>query len=423
MAYLYVDTDGSGASAPYGTWATAAQDLKTALEAAASGDVIYVQGATKDSYTSNTTINPAGTNTDPIIVKAVANGTINEGANVTEADLVDRHTGTPTVIETTSTNNLTWSSAFVQFIGLEFSIGGSMSCNSDTYYSWSRCKFAVGVNGSGQITMVGNPAYCDIIDCEVSAYSLAGLSGRYFQLGGTLTTGSSWATSVTRGEFLLWGVDLSSGTSSKLVSGSSQFARATYIHCKLKPSMTLQNTSMPNPSQLTVAQMMNCSDNTAAIDSYQASEVQRSHGEIVQSSNYREGGASDQAAGPHSLAITTFTGNDGVLQYASPAAYTDWLAVWVEAGSNTLTVYTTHDDAGTLGRDLYESELRCEWLVPPTDDDAGYDYTLVAGLGVFDPSSTASAGDDDTTSSWKDSGGSAANDTYKRSFSHTFTAG
>ncbi len=90
MAFFYVDTDGSGASAPYGTWATAGQDLITVAAAMSAGDICFVQGSATDTAASSRTIVFSGTYASPVIIVGVADGTTNTGTSVVVGDLASR---------------------------------------------------------------------------------------------------------------------------------------------------------------------------------------------------------------------------------------------------------------------------------------------------------------------------------------------
>ena len=71
------------------------------------------------------------------------------------------------------------------------------------------------------------------------------------------------------------------------------------------------------------------------------------------------------------------------------------MAVWLDGGANTLTVYFCNDSAST---DYNEDEVWIEWFTPDAGDTAQHDQTFTPADPRLFTSSTAIT--DDTGSTW-----------------------
>lgn len=412
---MYVDTDGSGASSPFNSWATAAQTLEAAMEDAAcdAGSVIYMQGATSDPGAA--TLSSEGTNLDPVKVIGCVDGTTNEGSSLVEADFTNRHDGGMPLIARTGSMSI---AGRIHFYGIEFTSTGNIGHNSDADTVFSYCKLVT--SASATFNASGNPSSSMFIDCEMNAYVFNGQ--QISAVGGKVTGRASWCFGATITQ--MDGVDLSGCTSLPLHSGTYNVNFMWIRNCKLKASYTLFNTD-PNGHRhgyRSYGLVVGSSSDTGAktnSDSFQNYEYQDPHGTIDNEATVvRTGGADDQASGAHSLLMVN--GANDVNIASDVALVGPWMRVWVVGGSLpvTCTVYTTHDNAGTINRDLYDTELRVEFLTTDPGDEANHDYTSYPGyMNQYVTGSTTAAGTDDTGSTW------ATYNTYKRKFSHTFTPG
>ena len=174
-------------------------------------------------------------------------------------------------------------------------------------------------------------------------------------------------------------------------------------------------------------ELIGCSSVTSITntDSIQAYDFENAFGTISEEVTIvRTGGADDQATGVFTYAHTPHA-NIG-LASSNAALKSRFMRVWVDGGTSiTLTIFTTHDNAGSINRDLYESEMWAEVFTPDNGDTAQHDFTAIATaaptLGDQDIerlfSSTTATGADDTASTW------ATHNTYKRKFTVTFTPG
>lgn len=421
MATLYVDTDGSGASTPFNSWATAAQDLETALEDAAcvAGSTIYMQGAAADSKAAYT-LTSAGTSVAPVLIVGCINDTNNAGANIVTADLADRITDNMPQVATSS-GNLTFAGV-LSFSGIDLQPAGTFAWNSDAVTIFTNCKVQA---GSGALIVGGNPAGMIGIDSEViaAAISASGNASFLYLYGGIATTTQSFSFNSGAGHLEVIGVDCSASSSTAVFSRYGSRSRVVARNCKLWTGAVLMASSWnasPNTGYNAYALMIGCSDATtkANAESYQDYNFENRAGTCVNEGTIlRTGGATDGALGAFSYAL------ENNASYAIPAGiddgtYTPWLSVWVAGGaSKTFTIYTTHDNAGTINRDLYENELWAEFYTPDASDSAGYDQTMVPNLGRYVPGSTVASGTDDTGSTW------VTHNTYKRTFAVTVTPG
>ena len=86
MAHILVATTGSN-TAPYDTWAKAANKYSTALAAAVGGDTVWVASSTAE--TADTTYTSAGTAANPVFVYATADTTNVPPQSVTTGVMID----------------------------------------------------------------------------------------------------------------------------------------------------------------------------------------------------------------------------------------------------------------------------------------------------------------------------------------------
>lgn len=428
MTDYYIDTDGGtdgGGNAL--SWSAADKTLKYSLEnRPAAGDRIFMQGAAKDTSAASVTITTiAGTDDDPVFVIGCIDGTTNEppvGSDYSDKDSANN----PEFEVTGATSDFTLAGSDVTHIrGVDITIGRSYTMSSDTWLHCEDLVFTHDVSTSDGLYINNNPASLTFKNCDVNAYYVYPVNrGGLNFVGGSLTTTASFVIAQQGRDTKLWGVELD-GTSSHLVQGYGMDGCVRAFHCKFPTSFGLASF---NPIQAasaaarntTYVEAIGCSDNTttkATTSSFQDYEYEDPYGSVLNEATVvRTGGADDGATGGHSLAMTPIA-NQTYEGSGEAVLYTPWMAVWVEGGARTLTVYTTHDNAGTINRDLYENELSVEFWYPDNGDTAQHTYDPEAGLERHDPNSTSAAGTDDTTSTW------ATYNTYKRSFAISVTPG
>ena len=163
MTVYYVDTDGSGASAPYATWATAAQSIDTiiAIGLTGGGDIIYCQGAAADSAAGRATFALSTALDNPTKIIGVKNGTTN--APPVPSDLCTRAAADLFVIVDT-TSGITFNGDY-HIHGLSLTAGGSGDIELKPLYqgSASECYFKP---ADGFNIYNGSHSY-RVINCEI----------------------------------------------------------------------------------------------------------------------------------------------------------------------------------------------------------------------------------------------------------------
>jgi hypothetical protein len=427
MAYFYVDA-ATGAAWPTnnGTnWTQAINSLTNLLDNAtiAAGDVIYYRAndeTTKDTAATARTITTAGTNFNPTRIIGVKSGTTNTGSGVTTSDLAVR-SGDQPVFEVTgaSLNDATINGSAV-FFGVKFIIDRRFfpSTTHNQIFGFYQCHFE-----NTEIRVGDWNQRVEYYDCEFTSVQLNGQgSGNRYVHGGIWNGTQSYICGRlnTTNKLFFIGVDFSGATISTAFADNGNMRTSLEVkNCKLPTSMTWLGDATPDtPEGYLMA--IGCSDNTAAKGSgtsYQNYYYADIGGVIENEATVvRTSGATDGATGTFSYKMTPHANQSIACTLADIKS--PWLRVWVAGGvSTTLTVYTVHDDAGTIGRDLYETELWVEWWTPDADDDANHDYTFEGFTDFFLDGTTTAAGTDDTASTW------ATYNTYKRSFSTTVTPG
>lgn len=415
MAYFYMDTDGAGATAPYDTWAKAAQDLETVLAAMSAGDILYVQGAATDTAAASRTLTVPGTLTNPNLIIGVKDGTTNTGTSVVASDLIVRGTDTLVKIECTgAASDLIFDDGFATWYGIEFDIGDQMNCVSKTFkHMFVDCKFTLPddliLNGVGMDMVFVN---CDW-NPEVVGVEIRAISGaRVTFFGGVL---SAPVTNLLRSDSYdctFRAFDLTLLGNNKLQNVTSAAGENRFINCKTPATYTV-TTGTPTNSKYAM-ELIGCNSGSSLSNtsSYQDYYYKDAHGVIQDEATIvRTGGADDGAAGAFSYAMTATA--DAVLESSVSNLESPWMMAWIEGGaSKTCTVYIANSSAAT---DYNEDEVWCEFYTPDDGDTAQHDMTFDPALPRLLASSTAIT--DDTGSTW----GAGGNNHQK--FSMTTTPG
>lgn len=421
MAYFYVDANtGTDSLGNGGSWAAATATLIYLLDTAtvnpAAGDVVYVRAnaseTVPDTAASPRTITSPGTTNQPLRVIGVKTGTTNTGASVVAADLAVR-SGDQPVIECTGAGNDMNIDGSIIFYGIHFICPDRFQTGGveDTLI-FHQCSIT-----TTWVTLA-HTSKMEFDDCEliltsgirIAAAGILRMLGG--EITGTITNLISNAPSFISIEFI--GVDLSGATITNLIDDANTAANIIFRNCR-------HNATNEVATALTAIgriELIGC-NNTATksnTGSYQDYYCETPYGIVVNDPTIvRTGGADDGADGSFSCKLTPHA--NAVLEGSAANLESPWFRVWVAGGSSiTATVYTTHDNAGTLGRDLYRHELWCEFYTPDASDTAQHDQTYNHATD-FILDNTDAAGTDDVTSTW------VTYDTFKRSFAATVTPG
>jgi len=410
MAFFYVDTDGSGATAPYDTWAKAGQSLVTVMAAMSAGDVCYVQGAAGLTSATSITLASSGTAGNPCKIIAVKDGTTNTGTSVVTSDLLAKGTDTLFPITVTSNNSLTFS-GYYSFTGFSFQPQGVIDLgNGVLEATFVGCDFDG--DHSLRVGGISGDAYLYNCDILVPRIQLDRADTRLKMYGGKVsTTNASYISNFTGGGADFYGVDFSGSTSVNF-SQSGVTRNMNFTNCKIPTSF------VSSPTITTIrakAICIACSDNAASkgnTTSFSDYEEKGYYGTIdSETTIIRTGGADDGATGGFSYAMTANA--SATLEGSSANLKSPWLMAWVEGGaSKTCTVYIANSTAST---DYNEDEVWCEFYTPDSADTAQHDQTFDPALARLLDSSTAVT--DDTGSTW----GTGGNNHQK--FSVTTTPG
>lgn len=405
MADFYKDTD-TGSDANDGTtWALAKLTQEGVFSVMSAGDNGWVQGAAADTASIDRTFASPGTIINPCKVIGVVDGTTAEPPTLSDLAV------TLPVISTTGAGADNNHSGSTVYCNLDISTGDRTSTQLDTNVSFINCKIAQ----FDRWTM-GTQAILEFINCVYEPTGTSGVVG--VSPNSKLShRGGSWvftaAANLTRilhsGDAEFIGVDLS-GLTAPIMAGIS--AGRTFIkNCKMPASFTMRDdTSIVAVSSITVIS----SDDSSSVpvtDSIQDYRYEDIYGTIdLETTAVRTGGADDGASGAFSYAMIPSA--NSTLESSQATLKSPWMSVWVEGGSNTLTVYIANDSAST---DYNEDEVWVEFYTADSGDTAQYDLNFDPDQERLFDSTTAIT--DDTGSTW----GTGANNHQK--FSVTVTTG
>lgn len=401
MAFFYADFDGSGASAPYGTWATAAQDMETVLGAMSAGDTLFVQGLATDTAAAARTLTSSGTMANPCKIIGVQDGTTNTGTSVVTSDLVARgDADMPHISVTGGGNDLTFAGV-ADIYGFEVTvIDRTQTNNNDHTWTFNNCTF----NPTGFFIILAGGAILN--NCGINMATNSSIycrDGTGFHMNGGVVdfTGGSPTNFIVQVQapvdFI--GVDLGNmATGKNLQNGTTaaKQSRLVFRNCKMPTSYTLHSGSAMTPKIQSI-ELIGCNSNASAkgdTTSYPDYEYEDYYGTInLEATIVRTGGADDGASGLFAYAMTPTI--DTTLAGTSAALVSPWMDVWVEAGSTTITVHIANDTAST---DFNEDEVWCEFYTPDSGDTAQHEQTFDPANEHLLESSTIIT--DDTGSTW-----------------------
>ncbi len=429
MTVYYVDTDAAGATAPYDTWAKAAQSLDTiAAVPWVAGDIVYMQGAASDTAATSRTLTAPNTSVNnPVQVKGCIDGTTN--APPVKGDLAVRGTDTlPQYDNTVGGSDLTFagsSDTYIEYYGIDFDSQDRIQFTGTQQFNrFIGCELRWG----GLFFGTGAPAQAEMINCELewkSGATMVTRTGCDFLIRGGVSTFTASPTDLidsntSFGTVTYIAHDLSGFSGTNMCDLGSNTNPQRFINCRFPASYTLLKTGAQPDTPYGSVEAIGCDNaashsNTTSIPDYEYADgygIVVSEGTVV-----RTGGADDGAAGAFSYKMTPTV--DSTLEGTYAAIKSPWLSAWTAGGSSTtFKVYTTHDNADSGGADLNEDDLWVEYYTIDAGDTATHDQTFVPAFPAnFAPGSSTAAGTDDTTSTW------ATHNTYKRSFDLTVTPG
>ena len=418
MAHFHMDANTGSDANDGSTWALAKLTFEGLVGLMSAGDFGYVRANASSVFdtaaATRTFTFPTGTTNSSSFIRGVKTGTTNEGANIVGSDLVVRGTDTLPVIECTGANSdLSFNAgATVHYYGIDFRCSDQILSNSQgAYHTWQGCRlqFTDRIRSQAGIH--------DYYDCEL-AFNAGGaqfsmqnpcyIRGGEFTFNGTVGDIFDTNPFSNRGNYVIEGVDMSTwATGQNLVDlqASSCQGEAVFRNCAMPASFDLMSAvvSFATPMGSITAINMSTATSIGDTSSFQNYERVDRYGTIVEETTaVRTGGADDDAAGGFAYAMTPFS--DAVIESSHSSVKSPWMEIWVEAGSQTLTVFIANDTAST---DYNEDEARAEFYFPNNNDTSQWDMTLDPDLPYLLGSSTAIT--DDTGSSW----GTGANNHQK----------
>ena len=245
MTIYYVDSDGSGASSPYATWATAAQAWSTISAIISAGDTVYLQGAAKDTQASAYTLSPGGTIAAPTKWIGVKDGTTNEPP--VASDLCTRAAADYYVIEATGSNRVIFGGTmFTHCHGIHFLATNMLDAQNDVgHLTLTDCKLEPG--GTNDILFNNFQGKVILRNCHMDL-TTGGAADIYVttqhqgQLAEILGGESSWAASHLTALFRnpgpeVVGLDISGAPSgSAMISIAGVNISSQFKYCRMPTS-------------------------------------------------------------------------------------------------------------------------------------------------------------------------------------------
>ena len=159
MAHILVATTGSN-TAPYDTWAKAANKYSTALAAAVGGDTVWVASSTAE--TLDTTYTSAGTAANPVFVYATADTTNVPPQSVTTGVMIDAsataladivHTGSCSVYGLHFKAGTGTSNGIISLANTDDSVVELASCTVELAGTGGASEIRLGFGGSSNIKL------------------------------------------------------------------------------------------------------------------------------------------------------------------------------------------------------------------------------------------------------------------------------
>lgn len=377
-----MDTD-AGSDANNGTtWALAKLTLEGLLAVMSAGDRGWVQGAAVDTGTSRTLTSP-GTLGTPCIITGVVDGTTAEPPTLSDLAIT-----LPEIRATSGTfalkGHTTYITMFINSTSGFIDHGPGLTLINSKYRNSSLIFVP-----NGLTTFINTE-----VEVTGSAASLFS-RGSFEMYGGTyiFTSAANIVNAGGEGVYTLNGVDLS-GLTSAIMGGATVLGTLRLSNCKMPATFTVW-TSPPTNKQ-TWCEIISSSDTSsqAATSSIQDFQYEDANGTIAaEFTVVRTGGADDGASGAFSYAMTARA--SATLESSGDTIKSPWMSVWIEAGSQTLTIFIANSSAST---DYNEDEVWVEFYTPDSADTAQHEQNFDPGNARLFESSTAIT--DDTGSTW-----------------------
>ena len=390
MANFFMDTDAGSDASDGTTWANAKLTLEGLLAVMSAGDSGFIQGAATDTAASSRTFTSPGTNVNPCRLVGVADGTTNEPPVV--GDLAS---ATPKISNSVAGSDIIIAGA-IDIYNIHITSVDRINLSAATSLSITNGQFTYNERfegvGSGSTAFV---LYNSILEPTATGALLH--QHTLFMYGGSIlfTAAADIIRNFSVGSYEFYGVDISGlGSSSSIINGANATATALLSNCSLPATYNLFNgtPTLKNPSVTVLA-----SDNTSSLSSTSSIQEYRYedlHGSIdLETTAVRTGGADDGATGVFSYAMTPHA--NATLESSNATLKSPWMAVWLSAGANTLTVHIANDSAST---DYLEDEVWVEFYTPDADDTAQHDQNFdPANARLLDSTTIIT---DDTGSIW-----------------------
>jgi hypothetical protein len=340
MTTYYVDNAGSN-TAPYDTWAKAANKVATALSASAAGDTIYVAHTHAETTAGGITWTSPGTEASPVRLICADTGT---GASATSATVTI--TGNP---------NTCTVSGVLYVHGVQILTDTSVSVGNLRFYAtgvvlenvylragnWASSNLQFGFAGTTQRISLKNVD----IKLQTTGLSFSVPAKTFLWEGGSFVTGTSSITNVISaavdaGLVSLSGLDLSNLSAGVNIFASLAATRSILRKCRLPASWS--GALVASISGSGRAEMHDCDSGAT---NYRIA-VQDYGGALTQETTLiRTGGASDGTTGLSWKVVTNANCNASYARFN-----TGEVAIWndTSGASKTVTVEILHDSVTAL---------------------------------------------------------------------------
>lgn len=390
MGNVYKDTDKLDDTGNGLTWATAKKSQEAADGVAVDGDTIWVQGAAEDTKTGSIT-NATGSNSNPLTIIGVADGTTNE------PPLVSDYAVTKPVLKADGGGaDITFAAS--HWINMSIHIADNLFCLGKQLVL-TDCILTMGddvIANQGTKLILHNTDF----DCSSVIGGFGSTEGSVEVVGGTLLTNTcvNLILGTNKGPIRFDGFNLSvMGT--KAIANAGAGNSIDFFNCKIPSAPVLYSSVPAKPSSsvtIVASDNLTTRGDTASIRDYMYEDIYGTiDSDIIQ---VRTGGADDGASGGFSYAMTPRA--NYTLESSSATLTSPWMNVWVAAGAQTLAVHISNDG----GIDYLEDEVWIEVLTPNSNDQANHELQFFPVNERFFTSVTAIT--DDAVSVW---GGTAAN--------------
>lgn len=376
------------------TWALAKLTPAGLASVLAASEYGFIQG-TIHTQASTLTLSFAGRPQTPNIVIGVAIGTTNEPPVLSDLAV------TKPIIETTGNSDINFgANSAVTMFNTELIAGDNINTGNNSILTFLTCVLKLADD-----FWCNDESIIKVIDSEFRpANSFVNVTvndeASFEMIGGTIILdGATPAKLVgtTEGLVSFNGVDMTD-TSSMALASSGMKSHLKIYNCGISATVVLYETTanVLSSVEIVAGDSLTTRSDAASIRDYMYEDAFGTiDADFVQ---IRTGGASDEASGEFSYAMTPNA--NATLESSNATLKSPEIAVWVIAGSQTLTIYIANDG----GVDYNEDEVWIEMLTPNANDQANHELNFFPGDARLFPSTTPIT--DDTTSVW---GGTAAN--------------